>query len=236
MAVGKALTKGLDILEALAASDGPVSFGDLRGRVNVSPASFARFLRILTDRGYASRDPSGRYRLSWRAAHVGLRARESSGLHAVARPHLEEITAATQESSELAAFDGKDFIFLDRLECPRSVVLKARPGSRYPVQDSNAIGLLGLAAGYGRGGLPEGVAEAVRETAFAEMLHNSNEVYRAAGAVADHTGRWIGCLCVAAPAFRVGRAEKRAFRGILVDHARQVSGKLGAAGPASAAG
>ena len=53
---GKALDKGLDILEVLADEDQPLSFTALREKIDVSPASFARFLKQLVERGYAEED------------------------------------------------------------------------------------------------------------------------------------------------------------------------------------
>jgi len=229
MPPGKALTKGLDILEALAASDDALAFAELRGRVDVSPASFARFLRILCERGYAVQS-SGGYRLGWSSVKLGLAAREMSSVRELARPHLEEIAAATDESSELAVFESDEFIFLDRVECPRSVVLKARPGSSFPIRDGTAIGRLAIAMGCAprRGGLAARAAKRVRHDLFAEMLQNDDEVYRSAAPIFGSGGGCIGCICVAAPAFRVGERERKAFRRLLGEHSRELSAKLGA--------
>ena len=67
-----------------------------------------------------------------------------------------------------------------------------------------------------------------RRKAVGTGLENGDEVYRAAAAVFGRTGGCIGCLTVAAPAFRVKiRAQKR-FKAVLLEHALAVSRALGA--------
>jgi DNA-binding IclR family transcriptional regulator len=227
--VGNALQKGLDILETLQAADGPLPFGELRKRVKVSQASFARYLKVLADRGYVARNGRGNYSIGYRTIRLGLHGLSRLELPGIAHAHLDDITERVKESTELAVFEGDDFIFLDRVECPRSVVLRARPGSSFGISDNNAIGSLALA--FGRKGkaakLTKKNLEAIHARGFAEQLQNNDEVYRGAAPLFGYTGSCIGALCVAAPAFRVTKKEKTLFRKVLVEHARKVSRTLG---------
>ncbi len=227
--VGNALQKGLDILESLQDAGEPLSFGELRKRVKVSQASFARYLKVLSDRGYVTRNGGGDYSIGYRTIRLGLHGLSQLELHEIARTHLGEITERVKESAELAVFQGGDFIFLDRVECPRSVVLRARPGSSFGISDHNAIGALALA--FGRKGkatrTSKKALEEIRARGFAEQLQNNDEVYRGAAPLLDHAGTCMGALCVAAPAFRVKQKEKTLFRKVLIEHANRVSVKLG---------
>ena len=229
---GKALDKGLDILETLQSSYEPLSFSELKERINVSPASFARFLKLLLQREYIVRNEQGLYSIGIRAIQVGLSGLERLPLTAITRSHLKEITETTEESSEISLFEEGTFTFLHREECQRSVILRGRPGNRFDIQDNTAIGRVGLAFGYGKGpaSLDSGIAETVKKLLFAEMLQNDNEVYRGASPVFNNTGACIGCLSIAAPAFRIKSSEKKRFRSILTDHARRISAKLGSIG------
>jgi IclR family acetate operon transcriptional repressor len=226
--VGNALQKGLDILETLQEADGPLPFGELRKRVNVSQASFARYLKVLSDRGYVARDDGG-YKIGYRTIRLGLHGLSRLELPGIARAHLDRTTEQVRESTELAVFEGGDFIFLDRVECPRSVVLRARPGSSFGISDNNAIGTLALAFGWkGKATrLTKKKLEAIHAQGFAEQLQNNDEVYRGGAPLLDHAGSCIGALCIAAPAFRVTKKEKALFRKVLIEHAHAVSGKLG---------
>jgi DNA-binding IclR family transcriptional regulator len=225
----KALKRGLDILEIIAEGDAPATYGQLRARSDMPPASFGRALKLLAARGYVRRDDAGAYVLGPGAARIGIAALRGSSLYSIARRHLDAIVSDTRESAEAVEFDGGEFVFVDRVECTRSVVLRARPGSRFPIGRHTAIGMLAMATG--RGGSRKGVCEAalrrIRGRGFAELLQNNDEVYRAAAAVLGHGGECVGCLCVAAPAFRVGRAERTRFETILRVHAREASRSLG---------
>ncbi len=227
---GKALSKGLEILEALHAAEAPLTFAALRHSVDVAPASFTRFLKILAARGYAARAADGRYRLGWRLAQLGQAALERRPLQVAAQPHLQELVDKTGEAAEVVEFDDDGFLFLARQESPKAVVLKARPGSRFGFSDNNAMGRLGLAFSTGKESgraLPAATAAAVRAAGFAEMLQNNREVYRAAAAVNAHPGECCGCLVIAAPAFRVGSRKRAGFKRLLLKHAREVSVALG---------
>ena len=225
---GKALEKGLDLLERLAQSGTPLAFTELRSQLDASPASFARFLKILARRGYVQHDRTGRYRLGWRLAQLGQVVLDASRLRQMADPHLQAIRKATRETAELAEFQDGHFQFLARLESPQSILLRARPGSRFPVTSGTAIGILGLA--YGLGGtepLEAPGANAIRRACFAEGFQNDNEAYRAAAPLIDATGHCIACLVVAAPAFRMDTTRRRTNKKVLCAQARALSRLLG---------
>jgi DNA-binding IclR family transcriptional regulator len=223
-----ALNRGLDVLEILEDASEPVSHGELQRRSATPPASFGRILRLLVERGYVSREVDGGYTLGWRAGAMGLSAMQRTGVHSVCQPHLEEIARVTEESSEAVEFHGHEFLFVERVESPRSVILRARPGRRHRGTDGNAIGLLMLA--YGRAPAAKhsrASLDSIARAGFAELLQNNEEVYRGAAAVFDGGGECVGALCVAAPAFRVGKAEKKRYRSLLLEHAAAASQKLG---------
>jgi len=234
---GKALTVGLDLLEALEQAKSPLSFAELSRRVQTSPASFTRFLKILVQRGYVQQMPDGAYALGWRLAQLGEKTLAESPLRIAATPHLRAIVDVTQESAECAVFEPDGFVFLDRVESPRSVVLKARPGSRFGLQDTTAVGRLAICLGlaHGPAECSPSEQEAIRQRGFAERLQNRDEVYRAAAAVFDGRGVCVGCLCIGAPAFRVGAAERQQFADLLKQHAADVSRALGWVGERMAA-
>jgi DNA-binding IclR family transcriptional regulator len=225
---GKALRAGLDIVEALHDADGPVTFGNLRERIDVSAASFTRFLGMLCDRGYVRRSDAG-YVLGGRLAELGRAALEASSLRRPAEPFLRELRGATEEAAELAEFQDGQFVFLERLESPRAVVLRARPGSRFPIHASNAIGRLAIAcgcAGADGGVLDARTAERIRREGFDEMLQNNDECWRGAAVVRGPGGDCAGALVIAAPAFRVGDPERARYRELLTDAARRLSEQL----------
>ena len=82
---GKALDLGLDILEALQKAEQPLAFGELKEKLDIAPASFARFLKLLTGRGYVMQTAGGRYTVGWRAVELGLVLQRGQSLAVHAR-------------------------------------------------------------------------------------------------------------------------------------------------------
>ncbi len=226
---GNALDKGLDILESLESSQEPLSFSALRNSISIPQASFARYLKVLAGRGYVRQVNGGGYVLGWRAVQLGLAGLSRSPLPGAAKPHLEMIMNSTKESAELAVFEGSDFIFLERVESPRSVVLKARAGSRFGITDNTAIGALALSLGWQSKNtdLKSQDKKKILNENFAWKLQNNNEVYRGAAPLFNHTGACIGSIGIAAPAFRVKNKEKTLFKKLLKKEAEKISVKLG---------
>ena len=61
------------------------------------------------------------------AAYVG-----SQGLWEVARPHLQELSAKTNESCSIAQLDGSDIVYVARVAVPKIVGLSVQIGTRFP--------------------------------------------------------------------------------------------------------
>ena len=226
---GKALRKGLDILEALAEAEADLPYSELRGRVDVSPASFARFLRILTERGYAAREAGGRYRLGSQLAAMGRRALGASRLFAAA-PLLEALAAETQQTAELVAFEGGRSVLLARREAGQAAPAAGHENRPVVLSAAGPVGRLGLAFGLGRPGgvaLPRETAEAIRRAGYDERLDYRADRFSAAAAVRDQAGNAVGCLAIAAPALAVSAADRGRAREALLACARQASQRLG---------
>lgn len=227
-----AIVRGMKILDVLGQADsGPVSYGQLRSQVDIPPASFARLLGDLVEIACVERTDEG-YRLGLKCVGLALAARDRRPLQLAAGDRLDRIVEATDEAAELVEFDRGLFIFLDRRQSPRAVVLQAQVGSRFPIHPSNAIGAVALAMGLpGRGRLDSRQGRQIRRTGFAQMLQNNGEVYRGAAALRDATGRCIGCLVVAAPAYRATPDRCTKFREALTTHAAEMEHILRAGRP-----
>jgi len=224
---GKSLSVGLKILEAIQAAPEPITYVDLKKRVETSPASFSRFLKILLDSGYVRKNSDGRYVLSWRLIQLGAAALHSSPLRKLAEPHVKAIARDTQETSEYVTYDDDYFLVAVRIETPSSVTLRAPVGSAFRICDGTAMGILAIAFGLSRHDAPGEDLERVRAVGLAEKIQNNGEVYRAAALIRDARGNPAGCLTVAAPAFRVAEEGKSRFQKVLLSRARDFSRELG---------
>lgn len=224
--IGKALHSGLDIVEALSRRGEPLTHGELKEQVDISPASFSRFLKILNERGYVKKEKDGRYTLGWRIMSIGGAALNRMPFRELVNPHLERIAKETLETAEAAIFENGHFVFVGRVESPQPVVLRAPVGQSFAVSDSNAIGILGMVASGKT--IRDTVidAEKIAGTGYAERYQPANEAVRIVKVIRDAAGV-VGCVVAAAPAYRMNDEKREVCRKVLGREAFEISKALG---------
>lgn len=101
-----ALDKGLDILEALASCDDPLSLSDLAARLGRSRNEIFRMIECLVDRGYVLRDPAtGRSSLSLKLHQLANAHSPIALLLRHAREPMRRFVLETGESCHLSVLD-----------------------------------------------------------------------------------------------------------------------------------
>ena len=135
----QAVARALALLEAVA-DRGEARLVEVAREVGLHPSTAHRLLASLIDCGYVMQSPvSGRYRVGRRLQELASRSdARDARLRSVARPHLEAIRAAVDESANLVALDGLSAMYLDQVESRRAVRLFAEPGRRVPAHSSGA--------------------------------------------------------------------------------------------------
>lgn len=125
------LSRGIRILEVLAAAAGPLTIDEIAEALGVHRSIAYRLLRTLEDHGLISRDSAGRIVLGARMA--ALAAGVSSDLQAEALPELTAIANELGMTCFLAVLDRDETITLASVE-PRHAVASVaqRPGARHP--------------------------------------------------------------------------------------------------------
>ncbi len=98
----------------------------------MSVATASRFVLTLADQGYLERDASRKYRLTLRAAELGLASISETGLCAHARPHLRELASHSGCTAALGVLDGPEVLLVE-IARPgrgggRGADSRARPG------------------------------------------------------------------------------------------------------------
>ncbi|HTL51146.1 MAG TPA: IclR family transcriptional regulator [Planctomycetota bacterium] len=124
-----AVDLALEVLEQLSVAPAGTPTEIARAR-NLSRVGVTRVLQALQRRGYVYRDAAqNRYALT--AKLFGLAAKAPGlDIAAVARPHLERLSAQTGETAELAILDGEALLLVDAVDSPQPIRIFARPGSR----------------------------------------------------------------------------------------------------------
>jgi DNA-binding IclR family transcriptional regulator len=160
-----ALEKGLDILEALAASPVPLSLAELARDLDRGSAEIFRMLVCLERRAYLRRDAvSGKYAPTLRLfelahAHSPLRT-----LLEVAREPMREVTLRLRESCHLSVIERGQLLVIAREDSPESVRLAIEVGGRFDPRKTASGRLLRSAEGdtmTARDETIEGVDDAV---------------------------------------------------------------------------
>lgn len=130
--------KAIRVLEVLSTYDGPVRLVDLSRQLQMNKSTAYRLLEKLRQLGYVRQDePNGRYMLTVRMWEIGVRAFRRFDLRAWARPHLEEIRRATNETAVLAMLDGREVVIIDKIDSAQAIQSVSPLGSRTPLHCSS---------------------------------------------------------------------------------------------------
>lgn len=127
-----ALEKGLDILEALAASPAPLSLAELARDLNRGSAEIFRMLVCLERRAYLRREPvSGKYMPTLRLFELAHAHSPLKTLLDVAREPMKRVTTELGESCHLSVIERGKLLVIAREDSPESVRLSIEVGSRF---------------------------------------------------------------------------------------------------------
>lgn len=245
----KSAERTLAILELLTREERALTFGYIADALGYPRSSLHGLLRTLTDRGWVEFDPgSRRYALgirTWESGNAYLRA---VNLADRARPYMERVRDALDESVQLAVLDGRYNVYIAKVEGTQRLVLASEVGRRL---EAHATGLgkallsglttEELRARLGGGGLErftgqtvtdpraiEAELAAVRRQGYAEDREEYTTGVRCAAVpVYDHTGRTAAAMSVSVPLARFDPARHDQTVELLRDAADDLSAALG---------
>ncbi|MFV9506286.1 MAG: IclR family transcriptional regulator [Oscillochloridaceae bacterium umkhey_bin13] len=209
----QSLDRALDVLEVLATSTDDVSLSHVTERTGLPLGTVHRLLSSLVARGYAAQDRESRmYGPGPRLLEVASRASASRrfSLSRIARPCLEELTAATDETSNLLVLQGDEGVYSEQVASPRLVRMFTEVGQRVPLYCTG--GGKAILAGMSPDQLEAYLARTQlrawtpQTLNTADALRQALQTAREQGFAFDDEEREIGVCCVAAPIFdRLGR-------------------------------
>jgi len=127
----EALARGLEVIAAFEPGREAMSLSDVAAATGLARPTARRILLTLAELGYVRAD-GARYTLTPRVLELGAAYVASQGLWEVARPHLQELSAQTQESCSIAQLDGSDIVYVARVAVPKIVGLSVQIGTRFP--------------------------------------------------------------------------------------------------------
>ena len=130
----QSIARALTLLEALADQHGDIGIAELSRRVCLHVSTAHRILGTLVNRGYVRQSPeTGRYALGAKAFHIAESYLGQMDLRRLVRPVLERLSRDTGETANLVILDGREALYLDKVESPQSLRIFSRIGRRAPL-------------------------------------------------------------------------------------------------------
>ncbi|WP_420143081.1 IclR family transcriptional regulator [Sphingobium sp.] len=132
-----ALTKGLEILELLAAASDPITMSDISNALGRSVSEIFRMLQVLEEHGYIARAEEG-YRLTNRLFALGMSQPPIRDLASTALPAMQDLARRAGQSCHLAVASGAEMVVIIAIEAPGLSGFAVRVGYRRPLHRSNS--------------------------------------------------------------------------------------------------
>ena len=131
--VVKSVLKALDILELLDEEPG-LTITEIARRLDMEKSTAYRLVNSLKTRGYVRQDKETyKYFTGFRLFEMGSNVVKDMELKKLALPFLQELSLRTGEAVNLAIRDGKDVVYLDKIESGATIKVDLHVGKRMPM-------------------------------------------------------------------------------------------------------
>jgi DNA-binding IclR family transcriptional regulator len=245
----QSVERTLDIVEALSAHRTGIGVTELSKALNLHKSTVHRLLTTLMVRKYVEQDSeSGKYRLSVKLFELGNAVLSKLNMRSHALPFLRELRDRTRETVQLSIVDQNEVLYIDVLESPEKIGVKAAIGERAPLYctASGKIWLAGLPderffevmrgvefkprtqatiTNFER--LKEDVAKA-KDSGVARDLGEYDDDLRGLGAaIKNYRGRVIACISLAVPSSRYQETSFNDLAKVVKETADKISYSVG---------
>ena len=244
----KAFTKGLLLLDMLARSDKPRGITELANELGFTKSNVHRLLATPQSHGYVRQVPAGStYELTLKIWELGSIVVRKLDLVTLARPAMEGLAEATEETVHLSVLDDTDVVYVDKIESSHLIRAHTSSGMRAPAfamatgkamlahePDAELERFRPLLKRYTanmRVTLEELRldVEQVLKLGCAMVLHGEwrDGIAACACAVLSQSGRAVGAIGISGPDTRLKRKELRLNSEHVMEAARRVTSTLG---------
>ncbi|HZV81800.1 MAG TPA: IclR family transcriptional regulator [Geobacteraceae bacterium] len=215
----------LDLLDQFNCDREELGVTELSRRMALHKNNIFRLLATLESRNFVEQNHStGNYRLGLKNLEMGQTFSRHLGLRAQARPVLEALTAALQETSSITVMNGNSIASFDAVETPLPVRVVTRLGVWLPLHCTapGKVFLAGMHTHERKQKLPKELQQFTPRTITDQRLMLEHlELVAARGYALDDEELEQGVRCVSAPVY---------------DSSMQVVGAISVTGPANRMG
>lgn len=135
--------RGLSLLEAISRAGRPLSLAVLAEVTHLPKSTVFRLASQLVDLGVLDRTDGG-FGLGLRIFEWGSQAERQRDLRRVSVPHLTELHARSGQTVHLGVLDGRDVVYVEKIESRTAIRCPTRVGGRRPAH-ATALGKAMLA-------------------------------------------------------------------------------------------
>lgn len=241
---GSSITRVLEIIEAVAKAEHPLSPSDLSFMLNIPKPSLHRLLQQLQEDNYLQINMRGLVVPSDRLFAMALGVIYSSRYKAVRQQILRRVAEQTGETCGIAIADGLEMVYYDRVQTNWPLQIYLPVGSRVPVWATSS-GKLYLSS-FSKPRLKrllnntllertarntitdvDSLADALTKIAKTGLSVDNEEfidgMVAVSVAITDKTGKLAACLYIHAPSIRRSLEELCSFEPILRKAAKELS-------------
>jgi DNA-binding IclR family transcriptional regulator len=242
------LLRGLQLLEVIA-KDSNLSIRELANLVNLPRSIVHRLIVTLESEKYVQKNPARPgYKLGSKLWTLGYVAVQGTEIKEIARAELEDLAHKTSELVVLAVIDGREVVYLDKIDCPQPVRAYLPIGGRAPahcISTGKAIlayrpneDVMNITASKKFNSQTPGGPEAfkshltqIRRRGYAINLGAwRGEVGGVASAIRDREGDAVAAIGVTVPLHRLTKENIARLGRLVMKAAATVSNNLGYGG------
>lgn len=242
------------VLKSFTATEREWGVTDLARKLDIAKSTAHRLLATLTDEGLLEQDvETGRYRLSLAVFDLAA-AVQTLDLHEAVLPPMTELRNRTGETVQVAVLDGREVVYIERLDSPNTLRLFLEVGRRNSAHCTGCgKALLAFSPPEQINRILQGWSmerrtdhtitteaamradlEAARRRGYACNRQESEVgVVSVAAPIRDLSGRTVAAISVAGPAERLDAEELR-FAQSTMQAAAMISRRLGHRGRGAA--
>ncbi|MBN1685195.1 MAG: IclR family transcriptional regulator [Spirochaetales bacterium] len=119
----QSIAKALQIIETMADAPGPLRLQEIGDTLNLPASTVLRFLKTLTDNGYAGQNPDTlQYFLTLKFCRIGDRVKSQVKIRDLVRPHIVRLSQELGESTSLAVEQDQLVVYIDVVDGPDHIL------------------------------------------------------------------------------------------------------------------
>lgn len=140
MLIIQSVDRALRILDLFDEFEQEIKITDISEKMQLHKSTVHSLLQTLKHRGYIEQNPeNGKYRLGMKLFERGNLVIRRLDLRTVSKKYLIELSVKSGNTVHLVILDGKEGIYIDKVEGTSATILYSRIGRRIPVHCS-AVG------------------------------------------------------------------------------------------------